>query len=217
MNKARPVRILITDIVTDNTLLDVQTEQGYMLQYPKYIRSAERDEYELQQHGMIEMGWSNNYFINNAMYKPIAEQLIDKFPELQHINLDEILFLEDHFKPPKHKDGKKRWVARVKKANKELKLTWGCLYVIEIRKQLLEEKLFKQIAALIYHELRHIGEDGNLIDHDIEDWRNIIGTLGTDWWDADFIRNVLDNDFRWGMPKMQLTLHDFDKQKAGAG
>ena len=35
-----------------------------------------------------------SFLINNA-YRPIAEALVDKYPELSHIAVDSILFIED--------------------------------------------------------------------------------------------------------------------------
>jgi len=39
------------------------------------------------------------------------------------------------------------------------------------------------LQVIIYHELLHIGEDGKLKDHDINDFRKIIEKYGYDWID----------------------------------
>lgn len=39
----------------------------------------------------------------------------------------------------------------------------------------------EQIYALIYHELRHIGTDGKMVDHEINDWINMVEKLGMNW------------------------------------
>ncbi len=134
--------------------------------------------------------------IKNTHYAPIAAKLIERFEELAHINVHTILFLENtRWKPPKKK-AKKTWIARVKKADTYLENAWCYSYVMEIKEYFVSRMSHAQIFTLLYHELRHIGEEDNLRPHDIEDWDNIVATLGANW--ADFevdIKNILGVDF----------------------
>ena len=62
----------------------------------------------------------------------------------------------------------------------------------------IERMSQEQIIALIYHELRHIGPDGDLRDHDIEDWDNMVATLGKDWNSTKAeVKDLLSDDFIW--------------------
>jgi hypothetical protein len=37
------------------------------------------------------------------------------------------------------------------------------------------------VIGVVYHELRHIDVDGALLKHDIEDWSDMVRTLGENW------------------------------------
>lgn len=56
----------------------------------------------------------------------------------------------------------------------------------------------EQIIALIYHELRHIDKFGDLQPHDIEDWGNMVATLGKDWSTTQgSIKNLIEDEIIW--------------------
>ena len=76
----------------------------------------------------------------------------------------------------------------------------------------------EQIIALIYHELRHIGPDGDIIKHDVEDWNNMIATLGTDWATTQSrIKNLIEDEIIWrelepiAKQMDMFDLHEFNK------
>ncbi len=98
----------------------------------------------------------------------------------------------DSVKPKKH------WMARISKANKQFSSMSGYEYILETRNYFIERMSREQIIALIYHELRHIDEYGDLQPHDIEDWDNMIATLGKDWATTKAeIKNLIDDDIPW--------------------
>ena len=136
--------------------------------YIKHIRRLDNGVYDYK------------HWIKNYLYRPIAIKLIQKFEEVSHIIAEEILFIEDtEWKP---KEGEKRpWQARISKANKQLEAMTGYRYVLETRKYFTEAMSKEQIVALIYHELRHIDVEGDIVKHDIEEWSNLIATLGAGW------------------------------------
>ncbi|WP_339789404.1 putative metallopeptidase [Tissierella sp.] len=62
----------------------------------------------------------------------------------------------------------------------------------------MERMQREQIIALIYHELIHIREDGDMIKHDIEDSNSIKATFGTDWPAIQArIKNLLEEEILW--------------------
>ncbi|MCT4507923.1 MAG: putative metallopeptidase [Tepidibacter sp.] len=138
--------------------------------------------------------YGQRHWIKNYLYKTIAEKLVERFPEIRHIHPRTILFIEDmEWKPTA---AKQPWIARIKKANNELESMLGYEYVLETRNYYIERMSNNQVIALIYHELRHIDEDGSLKKHDIEDWSNMVATLGKDWATTpEAIENILGDDF----------------------
>lgn len=124
--------------------------------------------------------YDSSNWIKNYLYRPITIKLIEKFEELGHIRPEKILFIEDMEWKPKE-TGKRTWQARISKANKQLSAMTGYLYVIETRGYFTDNMSREQVIALLYHELRHIDNDGGLTEHDVEEWSNVIATLGADW------------------------------------
>ena len=165
--------------------------RNYLITYDKDIEGNLRYIHALEAGKFDEKKWVMNY-----RYKPIAYQLVNKFPELQHIDPAKILFLEDTEWEP-GPAAKRPWQARISKANKQLEAMTGYEYVLETRKHYTGDMQGAQLVALIYHELRHIDWDGSIIKHDIEDWSNIVATLGADWSTTIAqIPDILDDDFK---------------------
>lgn len=143
--------------------------------------------------------FGDKHWIKNWIYRPIAEKLVNKFPELSHIKPKNILFIEDmEWKRPNSSKPKKYWMARISKANKQFADMSGYGYTLETRNYFIEKMSREQIVALIYHELRHIDQYGDLQSHDVEDWDNMIATLGKDWAETQTeIANLIEDDVFW--------------------
>lgn len=128
--------------------------------------------------------WPGKWLINES-YRPIAEQLCEKFKEISHISVNEILFIDDT-ESNKVSKGKRvfaqigkipaKWAEVLEQTTKR-----RYYYFMEIFKQNTEQLSREQLIAVIYHELRHIGTDGKLVDHEINDWINMIDKLGPIW------------------------------------
>lgn len=143
--------------------------------------------------------FGDKHWIKNWIYRPIAQKLIKKFPEIGHINPKSILFIEDmEWEKPDSIKPKRHWQARISKANKQFSDMSGYDYILETRNYFIERMSREQIVALIYHELRHIDQFGDLQPHDIEDWDNMVATLGKDWSSTKAeIKNLIDDDILW--------------------
>lgn len=128
--------------------------------------------------------WKGKFQINEA-YRPIAKALCKKFPELKHIPVDSIIFLDDT--ESKGKTANKVKNAQIGKISDKwheiiYQLTGRrFMYFMEFFKRNTGHMSSEQIILLVYHELRHIGPDGDLVHHDIEEWANIYTRLGVDW------------------------------------
>jgi len=135
--------------------------------------------------------WSGKYFINEY-YRPIAEKLVEKFPELKYAPVKNILFVENT--EDERKKSHKTVFAQISK----IPGRWEQIiqqmtgkqfeYMIEIFKENVAGMSREQIVAVIYHELRHIQltMDGDspkidLVGHDIDDFINMIEKLGANW------------------------------------
>lgn len=129
--------------------------------------------------------WTGKWLINEA-YRPIAEQLCRKFTkEIGHIATEEILFI-DNGEAKKMAKGKKifaqigtipaKYSEIVEQMTKK-----RFYYVMEFFKPHTDQLSKEQIVAVVYHELRHIGSDGKIIDHHITDWIEMIDKLGPAW------------------------------------
>ncbi len=121
----------------------------------------------------------------NESYRPIAAALIEKYPELNHIAVESILFVEDTESAKKNKGQTvfaqigtipEKWSDIVYQTSGQ-----PFDYLLEIFKINMAMMSREQIIALVYHELRHIGKDGKIIDHEISDWTNMVEKLGVDW------------------------------------
>lgn len=121
----------------------------------------------------------------NESYRPIAAALIEKYPELNHIAVESILFVEDTESAKKNKGQivfaqisaiPEKWSDIVYQASGQ-----PFEYLLEVFKINTAMMSREQIIALIYHELRHIATDGSLKGHDIEDWTNMVEKLGVNW------------------------------------
>ncbi len=133
---------------------------------------------------IIVQEFTGKYFINES-YRPIAKALVDKYEELKHVAVDGILFVENT-ETKKKNNGKfvfaqigtisEKWSDMVYQMTGET-----FVYLLEVYKENTAMMSREQIVALIYHELRHIGKDGKLKNHDIEDWANMVEKLGVDW------------------------------------
>lgn len=145
--------------------------------------------------------FQGKYFINEA-YRSIAQALVEKYPELKHIAVNGILFIENT------EDMKKKNNTIVfgqiglvpGKWNEIIYQMIGrnFFYMIEIFKINTSVMSREQLIALIYHELKHIGKDGKLESHDIEDWINMIEKLGGSWNSTRAsIPNILDDGVDW--------------------
>ncbi len=128
--------------------------------------------------------FTGKYKISES-YRPIAAALIKKYPELKHIAVESILFVEDTESTKKNKGQimfaqisaiPEKWSDIVYQASGQ-----PFEYLLEVFKINTAMMSREQVIALIYHELRHIGKDGSIKGHDIEDWTNMVEKLGVDW------------------------------------
>ncbi len=186
-------KLRITDDDTGEIILEKEFSGGYHLIYTNIDDSGKL--HHIRELDNAKFG--EKHWIKNFVYRHIAVQLVKKFEELRHIKPSKILFIEDmDYEDPEN--GKPQWRAKISKANKQFTVMTGYEYILETRNYFIERMQREQIIALIYHELRHIGQDGDMVKHDIEDWNNMIATPGTDWATTQAkIKDLLEDKILW--------------------
>lgn len=167
-------------------------------------------------HLVVVKEWSGKYAINEA-YRPIAEALVKKFPELKYVPVKAILFVDNTETKAKHKD-KLKYAQIMKVPDKWVQVIYqltgrAFTYVVEVFKQNTEEMAREQIIALIYHKLRHIGPGGELKAFEIEEWVTTYHKLGSNWATTkalipDLLEDGVDWDSIVGPTQAQLSLFE---------
>lgn len=140
--------------------------------------------------------WNGKYFINEA-YRPIAEQLCRKYPELGHILTENILFYDNRSTKAKSNGkpvhAKTRPLPGMVAETIEMMTGHHFSHFITFFRQNNEDMSQEQITALVYHELRKIGPEGEIVEYDIKDWVEMIDKLGPAWAETkSCIPNLLD-------------------------
>lgn len=136
----------------------------------------------------MEKGFEFDFEIVNSTCRPIADELIKKYEELRHIEVDKILFVVNH-----KSAGSKHTVTLAKTS--KIPDKWrdilyqlcsaSYFYMIEIYGKTTEVLDNNQKTALIYRELRRIGPEGTIITPDTHDWWQVIEGLGRHWFYPD--------------------------------
>lgn len=186
-------QLIVVDKKTGERLEDFEFSGGYNIFW-----SNNEDHGTIKKIRKLDNAkFGTNHWIKNMWYRPIAAKLAEKFEELKHIPVNKILFIEDmEWEKPDSLKPKRHWMARIKKVPKELYAMTGIEYILETRNYFIEQMSREQIIALIYHELRHIDQYGDLVPHDVEDWGNMVATLGMDWATTKGpVKDLLDEDF----------------------
>ncbi len=154
--------------------------------------------------------FSGKYFINES-YRPIAQALTKKYRELAHVNTKAILFVEDT-ESTKKKNGRIIFAQISQVPEKWNDIVYQATgrhfeFLLEIFKVNIAMMSREQIIALIYHELRHIDQEGKLRSHDIEDWTEMIEKLGVNWNNTrGSIPDLLADSVDWNSIQGPLTL-----------
>lgn len=134
----------------------------------------------------------------NEGYREIARALVDKFEELQHIQVERIAFVENVEDLKKRGDGVQH--AGITKLSAKAAFVAGYDYIIELFTKVTAHWVREQYVAAIYHELRHISPRGTVSRaHDVEDFDELLGAFGAHWAHpgAPAIADLLNQDFDW--------------------
>jgi predicted metallopeptidase len=135
----------------------------------------------------------------NESYREIATRLVDKFKDVRHVCVGSIAFVDNE-------DGKgqskgKTVYARISTIPEKLQPLLkdkAQQYVIEVFKVSTMDFSREQLVLAIYHELKHIALDGNLVGHDVEEWNSVLATVGAGWTETRMsLPDLLGEGFDW--------------------
>lgn len=152
---------------------------GYNLQYAEATGNGQIQKIRALGNGKYDI----KHWIKNDIYQPIAlkikQNLMKQVPELSHVNVEKILFIEDidYVGDEMSKSDDVMWI---KKAPKQVSELTGYKFIIESREFWMSRISEEQIVAHLYSCLKQIDGD-KLKEPDIKGWKEVIGTLGYGW------------------------------------
>lgn len=145
--------------------------------------------------------------------RDLAARLRERFPgRLGSVFPTKIAFLSNSEDMPKSKG--RECMAKTFRISARYAFLTGYSHVIEFYPLNCGHLTNNQLTVLLYHELLHIGEEGRIQGHDVEEFGEVIDSFGRTVLDCkrDDIPDILDEDFDWKLRRPTL----FDA-KAGEG
>lgn len=123
--------------------------------------------------------------------KELAEEIIEVKEDLFHIRDYEVGFL---CSDTEKKANGCLVYADCTKTNGLLKYYSGFDFIITIYEPNVMDLTDGQLQVLLYHELLHIGEDGKLRQHTVQDFHEIIYQYSLDWIEDDSLEPIVGGD-----------------------
>lgn len=116
-------------------------------------------------------------------YAKIGNYLIENVAELAHLQGESIVYLSS---TAEKKARRKRVYGECEKVQEKNKWAIPCDFTITLFEPNLVNLSDEQIAVVIWHELLHVGVDGDakyIRLHDLNDFKSIIERFGVNWSD----------------------------------
>jgi len=116
--------------------------------------------------------------------RTMAERLISAYPqEFGHIEFDRVLFYQEITGEP-DKGGSAARCRKIQPIFRQALADAGVEadWIIEFYSAATADKGERWLAILMFHELRHIGFDGKLVKHDLEDFIQVLQLAGILWY-----------------------------------
>ena len=143
--------------------------------------------------------------------RELAARLVKRFPgRLGQVYPTQIAFLVNTEDRPVNRG--RTALAKTFRLSARYEFLTGYTHVIEFYKQHIGHLTNNQLTVLLYHELLHIGEEGKLQGHDVEEFGEIVDTFGRQAFEheRDDVPDILDEAFEWRLGKPTL----FDRPEA---
>jgi predicted metallopeptidase len=120
-------------------------------------------------------------FIADPTMRPLAQRVIRAYPNLLgHIDIDRLLFYHEITGCASNAVAKCR---RIVPPYRDILRAAGidADWIIEFYSVHTDGKSTNYLQVLMLHELLHIGEDGKIVKHNIQDFRSVLKLAGIDW------------------------------------
>jgi predicted metallopeptidase len=120
-------------------------------------------------------------FMPSVALRTLADRIIRAYPEhFDHIELDRVYFCTEVNGKP---SGANAVCHKLNKLTSDLLIHVGAEYdfIIAFFSDAVDGKSEKWFQILMFHELLHIGPDGKLVDHDIEEFVAVLDIAGHRW------------------------------------
>ena len=146
--------------------------------------------------------------------RDLAARLCEKFPSrLGNVYPTQIAFLTNGEDKPVNKG--RRALAKCFRLSPREEFLTGYTHVVEFYTWHTSHLSANQLTLLLYHELLHIGEEGKLQAHDVEEFGEVIDTFGREVLDYrnERLPDILDETFDWGGIR-RPTLFDGQREAA---
>ena len=131
----------------------------------------------------------------NDEYQQIAQEVIEEFDELSYLRCGDIQIILLSSDAEKKK-GSHLVFGVCEKIPDKYKWSIPCDFTVTIFDTNIAEFSDEQLRILIFHELLHVGVDGDRLyvrEHDLEDFKEIIDRFGTHWSEPGWEQMTLDD------------------------
>ena len=145
--------------------------------------------------------------------RDLSALLVKRYPgRLGNVFPTQIAFLVNTEDKPVNKG--RAALAKTFRLSARYEYLTGYTHVVEFYSQNTEHLTNRQLTLLLYHELLHIGEEGKLQGHDVEEFGEIVDTFGRQVLDyrRDDLPDILEEGFEWRLSRLTL----FDSPRAEA-
>ena len=115
-------------------------------------------------------------------YAKIGKFLIEQCEELKNLDGESIIYLSS---TAEKKSKKRKVLGECEKVQEKNKWAIPCDFTITLFEPNLIGLTDDQVAIVVYHELLHIGTDGDsrwVKQHDLDDFKKVVERFGTDWY-----------------------------------
>lgn len=114
-------------------------------------------------------------------YTKIGKFLIEQCEELRNLDGESIIYLSS---TAEKKSKRRKVLGECEKVQEKNKWAIPCDFTITLFEPNLIGLTDDQVAMVVYHELLHVGTDGDnrwVKPHDLNDFKKVVERFGTDW------------------------------------
>lgn len=136
------------------------------------------------------------HFESDRSLRKLAERVIRAYPEeFGHIELDRVEFLMETTGKPSGAAAVCHKVSILARSAMAIRGT-GIDWVIAFFSCAAEGRSTQWMQLVMFHELLHIGTRGGLVEHDVEDFAQVLRMAGIDWTSDNNLPDIIRKKIR---------------------